>query len=250
MSDEFTYHHYVNDEKFLNEYNAYQTRYAQNIRESDKVIISMVRGLVEQANGRRLKVLDIGCSTGNLLMHLNRLMHDVDYVGGDLAKSSLDACRKNPELAGIAFEEMDIMNIPAGVFDVIIVNAVLYMFNDEQYERALAGLHQGITSGGKVIIYDFAHPFVHQNLTIYETSLLHPDGLRLCFRPMNRISDAATRCGFSHVEFQPFELPIDLPKPGYDEEVVTYTVNGEAGNRMMFRGTLYQPWCHMIACKD
>lgn len=82
MSEDFTYHDYVNDEKFLEQYNAYQTRHAIDIRESDKIIISMVGQLVEQAKGRRLKVLDIGCSTGNLLMHLKRLVPEADYTGG------------------------------------------------------------------------------------------------------------------------------------------------------------------------
>jgi len=249
MSEDFTYYDYVNDEKFLEQYNAYQTRHAVDIRESDKVIISMVRQLVEQAKGRRLKVLDIGCSTGNLLMHLKRLVPEADYRGGDLARSSLEACKANPNLQGISFQDMDIMDVPSSTFDVIIVNAVLYMFDDTQYELALAGLNQGLTTGGSVIIYDFAHSFVHQNLSIYETSLLHPDGLRLCFRPMSSINAAATRAGFSVVEFHPFELPIELPKPGYDEEVVTYTVNTDKSDRLMFRGALYQPWCHMIARK-
>lgn len=249
MSEDFTYHDYVNDEKFLEQYNAYQTRHAIDIRESDKIIISMVGQLVEQAKGRRLKVLDIGCSTGNLLMHLKRLVPEADYTGGDLALSSLEACRANPNLHGINFQEMDIMNLSGSAFDLIIVNAVLYMFDDAQYELALAGLNHALTNGGSVIIYDFAHSFVHQNLTIYETSLLHPDGLRLCFRPMSRVSAAATRAGFSAVEFHPFELPIELPKPGYDEEVVTYTVNTDKSDRLMFRGALYQPWCHIIAHK-
>jgi SAM-dependent methyltransferase len=249
MSDDFTYHDYVNDEKYLEKYNAYQARHAVDIRESDKVIISMVRQLVDQANGRRLKVLDIGCSTGNLLMHLKRLVPEVDYMGGDLARSSLETCKANPNLQGIDFQAMDILDLPSSTFDIIIVNAVLYMFDDAQYERALAELNQALTNKGSVIVYDFIHSFVHQNLTIYETSLLHPDGMRLCFRPMSSVSAAVTRAGFSAVEFHPFELPIELSKPGYDEEVVTYTVNTDKNDRLMFRGALYQPWCHMVAQK-
>jgi len=249
MSEKFAYHDYVNDEKFLVEYNAYQARYADTIRESDKVIVSLVKDLVTKAEGRTLKVLDIGCSTGNLLLHLKRMVPEAEYVGGDLARSSLAECRKNPDLSGIEFEEMDILDLPANAFDVIVVNAVLYMLDDKQYERALESLGCCLISGGELIIYDFAHPFSHQNLEIYETTMMRPDGLRLCFRPMKRVREVAMRAGFADVDFRPFELPIDLPQPGYDDEVVTYTVNGQAGNRMMFRGALFQPWCHMIARK-
>lgn len=249
MPEKFSYRDYVKDEKLLAEYNAYQARYTDTIRESDKVIVSLVRDLVAKADGRTLKVLDIGCSTGNLLLHLKRMVPDAEYVGGDLARSSLDECRKNPDLTGVVFEEMDILDLPTNSFDVIIVNAVLYMLDDTQYERALESLGGCLVSGGDLIIYDFAHPFAHQNLEIFETTVMRPDGLRLCFRPMKKVSEVAAQAGFADVDFRPFELPIDLPQPGYDEEVVTYTVNGQAGNRMMFRGALFQPWCHMIARK-
>ncbi len=249
MTKDFSYQEYVTDKEFLDDYNAYQARYATNIRESDKVIIAMIDKMVAQAGGRKLRILDIGCSTGNLLLHLKRMVPNADYVGGDLALSSLEQCRKNPDLAGIAFEQLDITKLPADSYDVVIVNAVLYMFDEAQYDQALHSIANSLRAGGASVIYDFAHPFKHQNLTIHETSVMHPNGLRLCFRPMKYIASHMTANGFTGIDFNPFELPIDLPKPGFDEEVVTYTVNGAAGNRMMFRGTLFQPWCHMIARK-
>lgn len=250
MFEQFSYQDYVNDEQFLKAYNAYQARYATNMRESDKVIVSMVRSLVEKAGDRRLRVLDIGCSTGNLLLHLKRMVPEADYIGGDLAQSSLERCRANSDLADIVFEQMDITDLRPDSFDIVIVNAVLYMFDENQYSKALNSLHKSLNNNGSAIIYDFAHPFTQQNLVIYETTLWHPEGLRLCFRPMNLVRESISRVGFECIEFYPFELPIELPKPGYDENVVTYTVNTKAEGRLMFRGALYQPWCHMIARKS
>ena len=246
MSEEFTYQDYESDEKFLAEYNTYQNRYAGSIRESDKVIVSMIKKHVDLNNGRKLRILDIGCSTGNLLMHLKDMVQGAEYIGGDLAESSLEACRKNKKLDGISFEALDILNLPLEEFDVIIVNAVLYMFDDKQYNEALESIKKSMKKNGIAIIYDFAHPFDHQNIVIYETSLLHPQGLRLCFRPMKTITASITDAGFNKIEFHPFKLPIDLPKPSYDSEVVSYTLKEEGGNNMCFRGTLFQPWCHMI----
>src|SRR5262245_62084252 len=51
-------------------YDVYQDRYRNSIRESDKVLIEMIRSVVE---GRSASLLDIGCSTGNLLRHIKRL---------------------------------------------------------------------------------------------------------------------------------------------------------------------------------
>ena len=79
--------------------------------------------------------------------------------------------------------------------------------------------------------------------------MLHPHGLRLVFRPMPSVVNDAKAAGFVSVDFHPFELPIDLPMPGYEQEVTTYTVDRKDGSRGMFRGALFQPWCHMIAHK-
>ena len=46
MTD-FSYREYVADQRFLDEYNAYQGRYAQQMRESDKVLVGLVRKVVE-----------------------------------------------------------------------------------------------------------------------------------------------------------------------------------------------------------
>ena len=78
----------------------------------------------------------------------------------------------------------------------------------------------------------------------------HPNGLRLCFRPMKKIRESMIRAGFQSVEFRPFELPIDLARNPDDSEIITYTVKDEHRRRLAFRGALYQPWCHTIAAKS
>jgi SAM-dependent methyltransferase len=177
------------------------------------------------------------------------MVSGVNLTGGDLAQSSIEECRRNPQLAGVRFEIMDLLALPATNFDVIIVNAVLYMLSDEQYRSALMSVARALRPGGTCLIYDFAHPFVHQKLTIYATSVLHPNGLRLCFRPMVQVQAAAREAGFAGIDFHPFEIPITLPPAPPDGEVVTYTVDRSDGGRAMFRGALYQPWCHMVARK-
>jgi SAM-dependent methyltransferase len=249
MSESFSYHEYVADEKFLAEYNLYQQRYAETMRESDKVLVAMVKEIVERSGSRSLDLLDIGCSTANLLLHIKNMVPGVKLAGGDLALSSIDECRRNPKLEGIEFQVMDLLGLPTARFDIVIVNAVLYMLDDEQYRLALVSIANCLRPGGKCLIYDFAHPFVHQQLTTYETSVLHPNGLRLCFRPITKVQGLARDAGFTTVEFFLFEIPIALPQPAFDGEIVTYTVDRKDGGRCMFRGVLYQPWCHMIAHK-
>ena len=248
-NENFSYRDYVTDRAFLEDYNVYQARYAEQIRESDKVLVSLVGHAAGRSKAERPRVLDIGCSTGNLLRHLKNMVPGPEYVGGDLAESSLAQCRTNPALDGISFETLDVTDLPTEAYDVVVVNAVLYMFDEVQYDRALSSIAGSLRSGGTAIIYDFAHPFEHQNITIDETSLMHPNGLRLCLRPMKYIAEHMRAAGFAEPEFHPFELPIDLARPAYDEEVVTYTVKDDKDRRMMFRGVLFQPWCHIVARK-
>ena len=248
MSESFSYQDYVTDKALLTSYNNYQTRYSEKVRESDKVIINLVKQIISKHPGNNVTVLDIGCSTGNLLLHLSKLIPDANYVGGDLAESSLEICRDSADLRDVKFEKLDIVNLPHEQYDIVIVNAVFYMLDHSQYEQALKSIGQALRPGGCVIAYDFAHPFEHQNIVISETTLMRPDGLRLCFRPMKFIEDKMLIAGFEKPDFKPFEIPITLPKPGFDQEVVTYTTESDEG-RLMFRGTLYQPWCHIVARK-
>ena len=249
MSDHFSYRDYVEDERFLEEYNAYQRRYAGDIRESDKALIEMVQALAQQMppDRRPLRLLDIGCSTGNLLLHLSRQVPGLALTGGDLALSSLEECRRNPELAGIAFEELNLLDLPRSQpWDVVVVNAVLYMLDDDQFEAAARSLHGALRPGGSLLAFDFAHAF-EQSLSILERSRTHPEGLALHFRPMTWIQRCLSAAGFAEVTFRPFAMPFDLARPDDPADIGTYTLRREDGERLSFRGTLFQPWCHLKA---
>ena len=251
MSNNFSYQDYVTDQAFLDEYNAYQAKYAKQIRESDKTLISLVKDFVAGYNKNLSSVsfLDIGCSTGNLLMHLKRMIPGLDLTGADLAESSLAECRANPNLEGIRFEVMNLLDLPQNrKYDIIAINAVLYMMEDEQFKTALGSVARTLNPGGIVFVFDFFHPYP-QDLHILEISKSHPSGLRLRFRPMSFASEALGNAGFKDVIYRPFTLPIDLPPSGGEGDLITYTVPAQDGRKLPFRGTLLQPWCHMSAVK-
>jgi SAM-dependent methyltransferase len=249
MSNAPDYHEYVSDETFLTKYNAYQKQFRTTARECDKVLIGLI---AEAANARRSKgparLLDVGCSTGNLLLHLHRMLPELSLTGGDLAESSLDECRRNPELSGVSFETIDLLTMPAtGKWDIVVVNAVLYMMTDAQFETALDRLAGALASDGTLLVFDFFHPF-DQELLIIEKSDSHPEGLPISFRPQRKISRWLQDHGFGNVQYRPFTLPIVLPKSD-EPGLPTYTVKSADGINLPFRGTLFQPWCHMSAVK-
>ena len=250
MSNDFSYQSYVTDQQFLDEYNAYQAKYAKQLRESDKVLIGLVREIIEQRGGDvggRINLLDVGCSTGNLLLHLKRVLPQLALGGCDLAESSLAECRANTDLQGVAFELLDLLSMPSRTrYDIVTINAVLYMMDDAQFEVALRNVAASLKSGGTVIVFDFFHPYP-QDLQIIEKSKSHPEGLRLRFRPMAQAEAILAVAGFVNPAFRPFTLPIDLPPSGGPRDLITYTVPAADGRKLPFRGTLFQPWCHLTA---
>lgn len=246
------YKSYVEDVVFHEKYVAYQTRYRDNVRESDKVLCRLLH---ERLQGvEKARILDIGCSNGNLLRYLRAELPQHVYCGGDLSQVAIDACLADASLNGIDFTVTDALEIGRPeAFDVIIANAVLYMFAEREYRKCLSSVYQALRPGGMFMMFDFAHPY-NQLLCIKEYSASHAEGLSLYFRPMRAVREDLEKAGFIDVLIQPFDIPIDLvsvkqAEAGSFQDLCTYTVKVEDGRRLLFRGALYQPWCHMIGRK-
>lgn len=242
----FNYKDYVNDKKCLTEYESYQDRYTNSIRESDKKIIEKTGDWL-QGKSKDVRVLDVGCSTGNLLYHLNIRYPDLELVGCDFAESSINKCKNNPKLKNIQFHISDVTKpIELGRFDIIIVNAVFFMMSDDDFAKGLLNLNKILKEDGLLVIFDFAHDF-NQELKISEISKSKPLGLDINFRSKKKINLLLSNAGFSNLEFINFKLPIDLPldKKNNQNQLNSHTIKSEDGERLIFRGILYQPWCHI-----
>jgi SAM-dependent methyltransferase len=240
-----SYEKYVKDENFLAFYNDYQKRYAGQIAERDKVML----GLIAEKTQGRGKLLDIGCSTGNLLLHIKRAFPEMALTGGELAEPSLAAARGNPELAGIEFRTMDMLDIQ-GRYDCITANAVTYLFDWPDYEKAVQSIAKALKPGGIFISFDWYHPFAGQDLAIREITPGHPDGITIHSRSLDRVGRIFDKAGLDNFESHPFVIPIDLPEPeDKSGDPITYTVKQESGGRLCMRGALFQPWCHVVATK-
>lgn len=259
MSEEYSYKDYVSEESFMEKYSSYQKRYVENIRESDRVIIDLIRQSIEEKKEPlgNLRLLDIGCSTGNLLKHIRSYFPSLGLTGGDFASKVIRENRQNPDLNGIQFEEMDVTSLgKREEYDFITVNAVLYLFDHPTFEKAILSLSMALKKKGTLIVFDFFHPF-RQELSIKEESCSHPDGLLLHLRSYARTLSVLEKYQFQKIAFNPFKIPVDLEKgltysdnkDGF-EDLNSYTVKSENGERLIFRGCLYQPWCHLIAQKS
>jgi len=236
-------------------YNVYQRRYAEEPRQSDKVLLALIAEAIDPTlqSGEEIALLDIGCSTGNLLFHIKNALPDLKLIGGDLSPNAVEACRADPRLSGIGFQVMDVFELPASRFNAIVANAVNVFFSIEQYDEAIASIAKSLKPNGYYFAYEWLHSF-NQDIQIVEKTRSHVDGLKFHFRPFSVVEPIFKRHGFDSVEFRPFVIPIDLERgakytdddTGF-EDINTYTVKTESGERLQFRGALYQPWCHLVA---
>ncbi|MFQ5763663.1 MAG: class I SAM-dependent methyltransferase [Rhodospirillales bacterium] len=239
----------MKENRFFEEYNEFQKQFAENISERDRKMLALVGDII---GGRPapVRLLDAGCSTGNLLLHLKRAYPDLELVGGDLAPSSLAAARNNPDLAGIEFRELNMLDIPdREAFDAVTSNAVAQFLALDEYAQAAASIAQALKPGGAYISFEWVHPFKGQDVEIKETTASHPDGLMIYARSQGRVAKVMKAAGFDDVTIDPFNIPIDLPMPPLDAIPDTYTRTLDTGERLCFRGVLYQPWVHVIAVK-
>jgi len=245
------YKRYTQKTQYFSAYNAYQEKYRTTPRESDKVITSIIGDLIEGGSfSRDVRILDIGCSTGNLLRLLRSVFPEAHLTGSDLSTSCLDQCLASPDLAGVHFQQTDVLDLDVkSSFDIVILNAVSWVFDWDEFRLAMQNCFNNLDSNGALILFEWLNPFEHQDLRITETSIGHPEGMTYYIRPMRAVTQQLERIGFESISIRPFNLPIDLEFPGYDAELTSYTVRRDNGSRLCFRGSFFQPWSHTLARK-
>ncbi len=233
------YRDYVGDGDHMRAYAGYQQRYSDALRESDRVLLDLIRSHA----GPGASLLDMGCSTGNLLRHLAGA--GLELHGADMVAEIIEADRADPALAEAEFHVQDMLDLKFGrTFDIIVVNAALMFFTPDELRTALAQLASILAPGGHLIGFDYVHPF-EQELEVVETSAAFPGGLRLFTRSERAMREAMVAAGLEPVSFAAFEIPVELPRREDPADITTWT----PAPGLSFRGSLFQPWCHFAARK-
>jgi SAM-dependent methyltransferase len=229
------------------DYLDYQEKHARNMRESDRRLLQLMAENL--GRDRRGEILDIGCSNGNLLLHLESVFPELRGRGIDLYEKIIEHCRQNPALSRHRFQVGDARDLNfLEDFEAVVANAVLHRFDAEHYDLCLDGIARALKSGGYFFAFDWFSPF-SQQLKIFESSRQHPEGLTLWVRPRSWLEEKLSRRGFDRIAFEAFDMPFDLPRSGDADCIDTYTVTDREGRRLCFRGALFEPWCFVAARK-
>jgi SAM-dependent methyltransferase len=247
---------YVTDDRWSEIYSDYQQRYVNNPRESDRKSAYLARLALLESGVRSARILDIGCSTGNFLRHLRRVIPAAALYGGDLMEKHLEECRSAPDLRDIEFTRMDILALPNGnPFDVIVANAVSVYFDKPEYELACRSICAALKPGGTFIGFELVFPGDKEQQFV-EPSDAHPEGLKLELRSEDFVVAAFKKAGFAECTVSPFDIPIDLPprestQEEPDAHLYSRTERDPITNRrLLWRGPLFQPWAHICARRD
>jgi SAM-dependent methyltransferase len=232
----------------MDAYRQYQQKYAKDLRESDKVLIQLLHEALPPSTSAR-SLLDVGCSTGNLLIHLGAVRPDLELAGADIDAAAIAENQRNAALARMHFFQFDMLADAAPrSFDVIVANASLAYFDHQTFSRAIQNLGSALRPGGYLIAFDYFHPY-DQELAVTETSSIYPRGVTYHFRSYRGTNAVLESHGFATAEFRQFFMPFDLERPDDPTYLNSHTVQTSEGQRLSFRGILIQPWSHLVARK-
>ena len=114
-------------------------------REVKKIILPLLE------ENKELKILDIGCGTGQLINEISELYNDVNYLGIDVAENMIEIARKSNKNKNIKFKNSSIESFESNEkYDIIIcTHAFPYFPNKQEMIKKMAEL---CNEKGQVII--------------------------------------------------------------------------------------------------
>ena len=114
-------------------------------REVKKLVLPLL-----EKNGD-LKILDVGCGTGQLIGEISESYPAVDYLGIDVAKNMIGVARQNNSGYRIRFENVSVDDFTCEEkFDVIICTHAFPYFPDKS--GAMQKMSSLCKKGGRIII--------------------------------------------------------------------------------------------------
>ncbi|MFZ2384653.1 MAG: methyltransferase domain-containing protein [Candidatus Omnitrophota bacterium] len=111
-------------------------------------------------NGKKLKVIDLGCGTGNITMAVKERYPDASVVCIDLAQNMLELAKvKLNKYGNIEYWLGDIRDYDyIGKCGAVVSSLVLHHLDKEDKRRFYRRIHSALPAGGVFYIADFVLP--------------------------------------------------------------------------------------------
>jgi trans-aconitate 2-methyltransferase len=133
-------------------------QYSKFQREREQPFFDLV-DLIEPTSGMR--VVDLGCGTGNLTRLLHLTVNAAETLGIDRSDRMLDVARSGPPEPGLRFQAGTIESFEGhGEYDLIFSNAAFHWISD--HESLLRRLSAALKPGGQLA---FQVPAMHDTFT-------------------------------------------------------------------------------------
>lgn len=162
---------------------------------SSKWFDLMMEGIPE---GRKLRILDIGCGPGFFSIVLARMGHDV--TGIDYNDKMIESAARNCASLGAEadFRVMDAhhLDLEDGTFDMIVSRDVLWNLDDP--EQVYSEMYRVLRPEGRIVMFDgnyylYAHDKAYEHMDVEKHIELYHQGEKNCRARLMHVADMATQ---------------------------------------------------------
>jgi ubiquinone/menaquinone biosynthesis C-methylase UbiE len=147
-----------------------------------------------------LRVLDIGCGTGRLLVELKQKYPDVEALGLDPDPKALAHARRHAERAAVSvhFDQgfSDAIGYPAAFFDRVFSSFMFHHLPTHEKQKTLQEVWRVLKSGGRFFLLDFEASEAGENRAVGR--LLHAHA-HLKENSESALLDMLNQAGFADV---------------------------------------------------
>ncbi len=205
-------------------------------KEYFKFILQQSKQYIETLQTPSLKILDVGCATGEFLYYFKSVYPQIQSTGLDIMPELLEnAKRENPNSDFICGDISKKDTLPKSKFDIVYMLGVHSIFDD--YEPVFDNFIDLIKNdGGRGYIFNFFNP---EDLDVLVKVRESGDtgswqAVYCNIISKTTIANYLKRKNLKHV-FTDWEISIDLPK-NQSDPLRAWTIRMDDGSRMIVNG--------------
>ena len=121
-------------------------------RASHKMFSNRITNIHNEKND--IKILDVGCGTGEFISNLGPQFKEAEFYGVDLSSDMIKIAKSKLERNGVSLKVGDVENLPYedNSFDIITCSHSFHHYPNK--DKAAREMHRVLKKGGRVMIVD------------------------------------------------------------------------------------------------